>query len=217
MLFSPLPDILNDTKYTIIGFYFVRNIKNRVSRNTFLVGGPFLTLLQDTRYAILCGMKKTLLFLLFFCFIVGLFISSAQTYEQQSLIPSLKQWLPGKPFEALLIHLEIPYWGRVISIEERGYYHFVEFLLRKSAHFFVFGALACVIYLLLPKHAIRKLTALFITFLFAAADEYHQSLTGGRTATYQDVILDMSGAVICLLILLIIMRFTVHKKRSSEG
>lgn len=163
------------------------------------------------------GMKKIILFCLFLCFTVGLFISSAQTYEQQSLIPTLQQWLPGKPLESLLAHLEIPYWGRMISIEERGYYHFIEFLLRKSAHFFVFGALACVIYLLLPKHSFRKLTALFITLLFAAADEYHQSLTGGRTPTYQDVILDMSGAVICLLFLVVVMRFTVHKKRSSRS
>ncbi|MFC5589119.1 VanZ family protein [Sporosarcina soli] len=130
-----------------------------------------------------------------------LFVSSAQTYEQQSLIPTLKEWLPDKPLEASLSKLQVPYWGKTISIEERGYYHFVEFLLRKSAHFFIFGILATVIYSLLPKHAFRMLTATIITLLFAIGDEYHQSLTGGRTPTVNDVILDMSGAITFLLLL----------------
>ncbi|WP_339251496.1 VanZ family protein [Sporosarcina sp. FSL W8-0480] len=145
-------------------------------------------------------MKKIAAFLI----IIGiLFVSSGQTYEQQSLIPSLRKWLPNQPMYSLLEKLQIPYWGRIISIEERGYYHFVEFLLRKSAHFLIFGCLAVVIYWMLSKKAsgvLRFFLALLCTALLAGLDEYHQSLTGGRTPTMQDVILDLSGAFTFLLV-----------------
>ncbi|KXH86879.1 VanZ family protein [Sporosarcina sp. HYO08] len=143
-------------------------------------------------------MKK----LLIFAILIGaLFVSSGQTYEQQSLIPTLQKLFPDKPMEDQLSTLEVPYWGKKISVEERGYYYFVEFLVRKSAHFFIFGLLATVIYLLLPKRSFRMLGALFFTLLFAIGDEYHQSLTGGRTASFQDVLLDMSGAVTFLIVI----------------
>ena len=115
-------------------------------------------------------MKKLIVLLIV---LGGLFISSGQTYEQQSLIPTLEKWLPGEPFKSSLSELEVPYWGTTISVEERGYYHFVEFLLRKSAHFLIFGVLAVVIYLLLPKHVFRWMTAFWLTALVAAGDEYH--------------------------------------------
>lgn len=146
-----------------------------------------------------------------------LFISSGQTYEQQSLIPTLEKWLPSEPLKSSLSKLHIPYWGTTISVEERGYYHFVEFLLRKSAHFVIFGVLAVAIYLILPKHTFRLLTATWITILLAFADEYHQSLTGGRTPALQDVILDAAGAVTFLLILrlLVLIKPKKSKKRKA--
>ncbi|PIC95691.1 VanZ family protein [Sporosarcina sp. P26b] len=130
----------------------------------------------------------------------SLFISSSQTYEQQSLIPTLENLLPSKPFEDELSKLSIPYWDSTISVEERGYYLFIEFLLRKSAHFVLFGLLAAVIFLSLPSRFPRFITAFSITLLIAGADETHQYFTGGRTATIRDVILDMSGALFFLLL-----------------
>ncbi|MFC5604182.1 VanZ family protein [Sporosarcina koreensis] len=146
-------------------------------------------------------MKKLTVLLL----IVGvLFISSSQTYEDQSLISTLKEWLPNQPMYSVLDKIEVPYWGRIISIEERGYYHFVEFLIRKSAHFFIFGCLAVVIYLLFSnklRSIYRFSFSLLFTGVFAVLDEYHQSLTGGRTPSGYDVILDISGGFTFLLIL----------------
>lgn len=146
-------------------------------------------------------MKKLVVLILLIGIIAGLFISSSQTYEQQSIVPDLERLLPNQPFEEPLSKLEIPYWGKIISVEERGYYYFVEFLLRKSAHFFTFGALAAILFWLLPKMRFRFFIAALLTFLAASADEFHQSLTGGRTATWLDVSLDMSGAFLFLLII----------------
>ncbi len=154
-------------------------------------------------------MRKFLFLLLI---IAVLYMSSGQTYEQQTLIPTLEQWLPEKPLEESLSKLEVPYWGKMISVEERGYYPFIEFLLRKSAHFFIFGLLAVAIYSILPKHTFRTLTAAWITLLLAIGDEYHQSLTGGRTPTLQDVILDMAGAISFLVILRMLLLIRRPKK-----
>lgn len=147
-----------------------------------------------------------------------LFMSSSQSYEQQSLVSELENWLPGKPLESLLATLEIPYWGIKVSIAERGYYEFVEFLIRKSAHFFTFGLMALVIYAVLPKWNFRKVIAVFLTLLVAISDEVHQSLTAGRTASSQDVILDMAGAVTVLILLhfLISVKHSTTQKKSTK-
>jgi len=147
-------------------------------------------------------MKKLLILIILLSI---LFVSSGQSAEQQSLIPTLEKWLPGEPFKSSLSKLHVPYWDIIVSIDERGYYPFVEFLLRKSAHFFTFGFIASIIYLKLPKHMFRILTATWITLLLAAGDEYHQSLTSGRTPTLQDVILNMAGAITFLIILRLIL------------
>ncbi|MBB4827050.1 hypothetical protein HNO89_004341 [Sporosarcina luteola] len=146
-----------------------------------------------------------------------LFISSGQTYEQQSLIPTLERWLPNKPLEGALSTLQIPYWGRIVSVEERGYYYFVEFLLRKAAHFFTFGLLAISLYWVLPASRFRTLLALFGIVILAIGDEFHQSLTGGRTASSYDVLLDTAGAFTFLMLLKLIQltRSTSPKRKTA--
>ena len=159
---------------------------------------------------------KKLVVVLLIGIIVGLFISSSQTYEEQTIVPTLQKLFPDQPLEEPLSKLEIPYWGKIISVDERGYYYFLEFLIRKSAHFFTFGALAAFLYWLLPKNIhFRFLIAAILTFLAASADEFHQSLTGGRTATWQDVALDMSGALVFLVIIRLLITFRT-KSRSTR-
>lgn len=138
-------------------------------------------------------MKKIIIVLALF---IVLFISSSQTYEQQSLIPFLENNFPSMPFYSLLSHLEIPYWGSVISIEERGYYLFVEFLLRKGAHLAIFGLIALAIVNVLPEP--KRWLALPAAAGIAVLDELHQAVTGGRSPMAADVVLDVSGAVLAL-------------------
>jgi len=150
---------------------------------------------------------KNLLYLLLIVLLGFLFFSSSQTYEEQSLIESLKQWLPSKPLENSLALLQIPYGHHFVSIEERGYYNFVEFLIRKGAHFVLFGIVGLTCFLLINKLIlfVRIPFALLITLICACLDEYHQSITGGRTPTFLDVLLDVSGA--CFFILTFV---TIH-------
>lgn len=138
-------------------------------------------------------MKKLLILLVLF---TVLFVSSGQTYEEQTLIPTLEKYLPSEPFKGILSHLQIPYWGTYVSVEERGYYPFIEFLLRKGAHVLIFGMIALAVLNFLPKP--KLWLAFVLTVVIALMDEFHQSLTGGRTPTIQDVLLDAFGAFLFL-------------------
>ena len=155
-------------------------------------------------------------FLFLLAIIAVLFVSSSQTYEQQSIVPTLQNLLPDKPLETQLAKLHIPYWGHTISVEERGYYYFVEFLLRKSAHFFIFGLLALAVYYVLPRFRFKTIVAFVITVGFAIADEYHQSLTGGRTPSAQDVLLDAAGAFTFLLIFRVLHTLFRSRRRKRK-
>ena len=161
-------------------------------------------------------MKKSL-YLLLFLLLLFLFFSSSQTYEEQSLIESLKQWLPNRPFESLLASLQIPYGHSLVSIDERGYYHFIEFLIRKGAHVVLFGLVGLTWFLLLSKLKpfVRLPLTIVLTFLCASLDEYHQSITGGRTPTFRDVLLDVAGA--CLFILTFVaVQWLLRRKRKNS-
>ena len=83
-------------------------------------------------------MRKLIVLFVLLIVLTMLFMSSGQTYEQQSLVPELEKWLPGKPLESLLATLEIPYWGiqsfdcrtrvlclrRVLHSKRRALFHF---------------------------------------------------------------------------------------------
>lgn len=143
-------------------------------------------------------------FLKYFPFIIILcllFLSSGQTYEEQTLVQILEENLPNKPLEKTLSHLKIPYWSKFVSIEERGYYPFVEFLIRKSTHIITFLTLAMATFLIFKRYRLSFLITVFIALI----DEFHQSFTSGRTASGYDVGLDIIGALIGLVVLKIVL------------
>lgn len=140
-----------------------------------------------------------------------LFISSSQTYEQQSQIGLLGKLLKNEPFKDLLSGWQITYGGSVISIEKSGYLHFVEFFLRKGAHFGSYFILGSMWFLGLQIKMKATFLPGVVSWLaatgYAGLDEFHQMLTGGRTPMFEDLMLDsigaMTGIVLCLLFSLI--------------
>jgi VanZ family protein len=81
----------------------------------------------------------------------------------------------------------------------------VDFIMKKSAHMFVFG----VLYLLFHRAFQLSLPAkksswswtipLIICFGYAISDEFHQSMVPGRYASSRDIGYDMLGAAIAWL------------------
>ncbi|MEK4424698.1 VanZ family protein [Solibacillus sp. FSL K6-1523] len=159
-------------------------------------------------------MKKGILLTISALFIV--FYASNMTYEQQTVVPELRVLLKDKPLEDALSTLEIPYWGTIISIESRGYFYFIEFLIRKATHFIGYGILSIIFYFLYVKLKWRYPSILsFVTiFMIACLDEYRQSLIPGRTGIFDDVLIDAAGALFFLLLVKIIVsikRFITKK------
>ncbi|MCI1284179.1 MAG: VanZ family protein [Lacticaseibacillus songhuajiangensis] len=134
-----------------------------------------------------------------------LFISSAMTYKQQTVVPLLHHLLAGEPGKQWLAGINIHYAdGEVISLQHSGYFKMIEFFIRKFAHFATYFVLGLGIFLGLRGRVTPNWLRLLLTPLsvggLAALDEFHQSLTGGRSPMVQDVILDMCGGLCAVLI-----------------
>lgn len=148
-----------------------------------------------------------------------LFISSAQTYQQQTAVPLLRRWLQHQPFKAQLATIQFTYAGQPVSVSSSGYFKFVEFFIRKLAHFgsyFLIGLGGYMGY----RDRIRQtgLTMIVVWLAatgYAALDEFHQSLTGGRTPLFQDVILDASGALTAILLAWLVTQLWQHRAKKA--
>ena len=68
---------------------------------------------------------------------VILFISSSQTYEQQSQVGLLSRLLKEEPLKEWLSKFAFSYAGSEISIAEKGYFSFVEFLFVKGSFLYL--------------------------------------------------------------------------------
>jgi hypothetical protein len=84
-------------------------------------------------------------------------------------------------------------------------------ILRKTGHFIGYGTLSLLFYRgrrrsgqILSMHRPRLVDvafALVCTLVVASGDEYHQSFLSSRTGQPQDVLLDLTGAALFLLLL----------------
>lgn len=142
--------------------------------------------------------------------------ASNMPYEQQTIVPELRTLLEDQPFEELLSTIEIQYWGKTISVETRGYYYFVEFLIRKATHFIGYGIVGVVFYLLYRKlnWRIPSILAITTVFIIGSLDEIHQAFIPGRTGVFQDVILNTKGAITFVFMAAIIIK--LRKKKFSK-
>ena len=152
-------------------------------------------------------MKKYIFFVVLALLIV--IIASNMSYEQQTIIPELRTVLANKPFEEQLSKIHLTYWDRPISVETRGYFYFVEFLIRKGTHFVGYGIVGLLFYLLYRQFAwkLPALIAIMTVFFIASLDELRQTFLPGRTGIFSDVVLDTAGAICFVFLAKIILTF----------
>ncbi|WP_246369185.1 VanZ family protein [Listeria rustica] len=150
--------------------------------------------------------------------ILILFFSSSQTYEQQSMTSGLDRLLANKPFEKQLSAISFPYAGSEISIQAKGYSSFIEFFIRKGAHFFSYALMGFSLFMGFSAFIKRRwLVTAFsagIPLAYAAFDEFHQMLTGGRTPLVQDVMLDFTGALFGILLAYFLAKWLIKKDKA---
>lgn len=148
---------------------------------------------------------------------VILFITSSQTFAQQDQTKNLGKIFGSQPFFDSFSKVNFKYGGQPVSVADSGYYGFIQFFVRKLAHFMSFFIIGGATYLgLEPRIRNIGLTAA-ISWLaatgYAAIDEYHQSLTGGRSALFEDIILDSAGAATAITICLLVVFIAYLRKR----
>lgn len=133
--------------------------------------------------------------------IVGVvFYSSSQPYSKQNIQPLLGENLNlPDSVVALLSKINFTYAGTEISVEAAGLPGFIEFFIRKGAHFGVYLVMAFILASIVRIWVQRagKITAITLgmVFLYACSDEWHQSFTGERTPLFQDVMIDTVGGL----------------------
>ncbi|ENH98381.1 hypothetical protein J416_00299 [Gracilibacillus halophilus YIM-C55.5] len=154
-------------------------------------------------------MKKWLYWLLPLGWMGVIFYSSAQPYQQQDIKPFL-----GGTFDLSFLipyvdGISFVYHQEVVSVGALGIEGFIEFFIRKGAHFTVFFLLAIFFFLACQKTVQKRSPqliacfAFFCTIVYAMFDEWHQSWTPNRTPYVGDILIDSIGAgfaIFCLLI-----------------
>ena len=130
-----------------------------------------------------------------------IFLMSSQPYERQNLQPLIGEHVPGGFVERLFSWIRFSYGGSEVSVEELGVPGFVEFFVRKAAHFaeyFILGWLACRLLRAWTGRSAAWLVGISSLFclLYAVTDEIHQIFTPQRTAHVADVLLDAVSGLI---------------------
>lgn len=133
-----------------------------------------------------------------FIIMLILYASSSMSYESQSLVSPLETILASKPFERFLSTIEFTYADNIVSVGTLGYFSFVEFFIRKGAHFFSFFFLGFFWFLGLRKRVrgdwLVILLSILLSIGYAAFDEFRQVFHPERTGLMVDVFLDSTGA-----------------------
>ncbi|MDQ3009121.1 MAG: VanZ family protein [Acidobacteriota bacterium] len=89
----------------------------------------------------------------------------------------------------------------------------IHFLIRKAAHFTVYGILALLLFRAFRGNSRLRwawswaIYAWLILAAYALSDEFHQSLTHHRTSSIYDSLIDTSGGTVALLLVWLISRF----------
>ncbi|MER1954819.1 MAG: VanZ family protein [Desemzia incerta] len=153
------------------------------------------------------SIKSTLFIVLAFVMMGILFYSSSQPYGDQSMTGFLDTLLKNEPLKGLLSHIRFTYAGSEVSIGASGYNAFIEFFLRKAAHFGSYFLLALFWFLGLKDRINGIYLAALVSWLlavgYASFDEFHQGLTPDRTPLLEDIVLDSIGALSAVVLVLV--------------
>lgn len=147
-----------------------------------------------------------------------LYYSSSMSYQDQNVQPILHQWLENEPFRGLLERVSFVYAGSEISVESSGYIGFIEFFIRKGAHFVSYFFLGLFWFLGLRNRVnnlyLTALLALLLSVGYASFDELRQSFHPNRTALMEDVILDSAGALVGIIMGIVPTKPVKRRKRN---
>lgn len=139
---------------------------------------------------------KSFLYTMVFFFFMGFLLILLRS---DSAIELIRIFVSYDTIRSFLLYIDFTYAGTYVSVRTLGVEGFLEFVIRKFAHFFLFGLLGFFLYLVIYKYSRKEIVSFILTVLFviayAALDEYRQSFIPSRAALVEDVVLDTAGGV----------------------
>lgn len=116
-------------------------------------------------------------------------------------------------------------YNEPLSNEQEVQVENTQYIIRKLAHFSIYALLGLLLMCLAETfdftNARRMILSLLIGILYASLDEFHQSFVPGRTASFTDILIDVFGIVVGILIIFfglkILKNIKNRKIRSSDS
>jgi len=156
---------------------------------------------------------KNIKYISFFCIIVvmtAIFLFSAQSAQESSK-------LSGRVVTVVL-RIVMPNYDKLPFLERQKIKDKISYIVRKTAHFTEFAALGFFLMLyLVSLYEHFKLFSLSIfswimgTF-YAVTDEIHQMFVTARYSSFTDVLIDSSGVMFGIVLLIILMKNYLKKQ-----
>lgn len=101
------------------------------------------------------------------------------------------------------------------SVAQNNILSTYSYIVSKTAHFLEYGILCYFCYLAfiyLKKYRIRYIISVLICLIYAITDEYHQSFVSSRTPRVFDVIIDVTGAVMMILLIELVLTIINYRR-----
>ena len=101
--------------------------------------------------------------------------------------------------------------AEILNVKEENKLDFIDIgekVIRKLAHFSIYTSLGIWSYLLINTFKLKNKYKVIITtiwgIVYASSDEFHQMFSNGRTASLNDVFIDLLGVIFGILFVLLI-------------
>jgi len=111
----------------------------------------------------------------------------------------LKYWLPATLWASVIFTFSSFPTGQASEI------HWQDFILKKSAHIFIYAVLTILVFRGLRGYGVNFLDSLKYSILMATiygiSDEFHQSFTPGRDPKVRDILFDILGSFLGVYII----------------
>lgn len=107
---------------------------------------------------------------------------------------AVRFWLPP------LIWMALIFWASSFHTLRASPVNWQDFVIRKLAHFFEYAILFVLLFRAFKNTSKLPLAKIYllsfiISFLYAATDEFHQTLVNGRSGMIRDVFIDTIGVL----------------------
>ncbi|MCM3718524.1 VanZ family protein [Fictibacillus phosphorivorans] len=151
--------------------------------------------------------------------VIGVFYSSSQPYQKQDVRPEIGKYVDLEKVEQNFSGVKLKYAGSEVSVEAKGPASFIEFFIRKGAHFSVFFALGFFAFRAIRLNGSDTIKSAIIAFAlvagYATFDETHQNFTENRSPHVEDVMIDITGGITAIVLASLIYRNRPIKKKTS--